>query len=69
MAQVYDLGYKIRQTAVNQTKYQKSLGENVIEELEEYVSIIHTLPVLVKLHDEAMALYDEIKQKGSVSSP
>ena len=67
MTQLHDLGSCIRQTSLKTRRHQESLTKGVIEGLEEYSGIIHTLPVLVKLHEDAMAVYNESKQKGSVS--
>ena len=66
MAQLHDLGSCMRQTSLRARRYQEQMSKGVIESLEEYSGIIHTLPVLVKLHEEAMAVYNESKQKGSV---
>lgn len=65
--QLFELGTKMKQIALEHTHHQEMLEHGVIESLEEYSGIIHTLPVLAKLHEEAMSLYNEVKQKGSVS--
>lgn len=66
MSEVYNLGSKMRKLVTHHMQYQEKLEANTIEGLEEYSSIVHTLPVLVKLHEEAMASFNESKQKGSV---
>ena len=66
MAQFHDLGSRIRQTSLRYKRHQEQLQQGVIEGLEEYSGIMHTLPVLVKLHEEAMGAYNDSKQKGSV---
>ena len=45
MALVHDIGSKIRGCARLHTKHCSVLEENIIEVLDEYSSIIHTLPV------------------------
>ena len=66
MSQLHDLGSCIRHTSLRVKRHQELLTKGVIEGLEEYSGIVHTLPVLVKLHEDAMAVYNESKQKGSV---
>ena len=65
--QMFELGTKMKQIALQHIHHQEMLEHGVIESLDEYSGIIHTLPVLVKLHEEAMSFYNEVKQKGSVS--
>ncbi len=45
---------------------QDSLETQVVDVLRDYSGIIHTLPVLVKLHEEAMDMYNASKEKDSV---
>ena len=47
--------------------HQEVLEQQVLNTLQEYSGIIHTLPVLVKLHEEAMEAYNSSKEKDSVS--
>jgi len=47
--------------------HQEVLEQQVLNTLQEYSGIIHTLPVLVKLHGEAMEAYNSSKEKDSVS--
>ena len=68
MAQLHDIGSCIRQTSLRVKRHQELLSKGVIEGLEEYSNIVHTLPVMVKLHEDAMAVYNESKHKGSVSN-
>lgn len=67
MTEMHELGTKMRQLASLHLEHQESLEVEVIEDLEEYSSIIHTLPVLIKMHEEAMASFNDCRQKGSVS--
>ena len=45
MALVHDIGSKIRGCARLHTKHCSVLEENIVEVLDEYSSIVHTLPV------------------------
>ncbi|XP_003384967.1 PREDICTED: uncharacterized protein LOC100640359 [Amphimedon queenslandica] len=65
MMELHDIGSKMRRLASLHLKHQERLDVEVIEDLEEYSSIIHTLPVLIKMHEEAMASFNECKQKAS----
>lgn len=67
MTQLHDLGSCIRQASKRIRRHKELMTKGVIEGLEEYSGIVHTLPVLVKLHEDAMTVYNESKQKGSVS--
>ena len=68
MSEFYNLGSQMRKLVSQHTEYQDKLEANMVEGLEEYSSIVHTLPVLVKMHEEAMACFNESKHKGSVCS-
>ena len=52
-------------TSVHQ-HHQDALEHWVVETLQEYVGIIHTLPMLVKLHEEAMETFNSSREKDSV---
>ena len=52
-------------TSVHQ-HHQDALEHWVVETLQEYVGIIHTLPMLVKLHEEAMEAFNSSREKDSV---
>lgn len=68
MIEIQDIGTRMRQLSTQHISHQEKLELDVIEGFEEYSGIIHTLPVLVKMHEEAMAAYNQCKQKGSVIS-
>lgn len=67
MIELEIIGDKMRHVAIQHTEHQDKLEVDVIEGLEEYLSIIHTLPVLVKKHEEAMTAFNACKEKGSVN--
>ena len=43
------------------------MERKVLDTLKEYSGIIHTLPILVRLHEDAMETYNTSKEKDSVS--
>lgn len=67
MTEMHEIGSKMRRLASLHLEHQERLDVEVIEDLEEYSSIVHTLPLLIKMHDEAMASFNDCKQKASVS--
>ncbi len=67
MRELYDVAGAIRKLASLHQDHQESVERNVVDPLAEYVGIIHTLPTLVRLHDEAMETYKISKEKDTVS--
>jgi sorting nexin-9/18/33 len=65
VSQLHDIGLKIRQLSSEHPHYQENIELDTIEVLEEYTNMIHTLPVLVRMHEEAMSYFNDSKQKGS----
>lgn len=47
--------------------HQESMGRQVVDTLDDYSGIIHTLPMLVKMHEEAMDVFNSSREKDSVS--
>ena len=47
--------------------HQESMGRQVKDTLDDYSGIIHTLPMLVKMHEEAMDVFNSSREKDSVS--
>ena len=67
MIEMHEVGAKMKRLASLHLEHQERLEVEVVEDLEEYSSIVHTLPILIKMHEEAMASFNECKQKASVS--
>lgn len=68
MHDLSDIAGGIKQVSQLSSDYQGALETQVVDVLRDYSGIIHTLPVLVKLHEEAMEIYNASKEKDSVSS-
>ena len=67
MAQdLHSIAGNLRQVSQLGQEHQETLEKQVLDVLREYSGIIHTLPVLVKLHEEAMEMFDASKEKDSV---
>ncbi len=66
MSELYDVAGKIRKLASLQQNHQDSIESNVLNALSDYVGIIHTLPTLVRMHEEAMEIYRVSKDKDTV---
>lgn len=64
---LYDIAAGIRGVSKLGQGHQDSIDKEVVDTLRDYSGIIHTLPVLVKLHEEAMEIYNASKEKDSVS--
>ena len=47
--------------------HQEAMERQVKDTLDDYSGIIHTLPMLVKLHEEAMEVFNSSREKDSVS--
>ena len=56
----------IRQMSQLGLEHEDFMERQVLDTLRDYSGIIHTLPMLVKLHEEAMDVYDASKEKDSV---
>ena len=63
-----DIAGGMRQLSHLGMDHREALETQVVDVLRDYSGIIHTLPVLVKLHEEAMELFNASKEKGSVSA-
>ncbi len=68
MGELYDVAGKIRKLASFQQNHQESIENNVLNALSDYVGTIHTLPTLVRLHEEAMETYKTSKDKDTVNA-
>ena len=66
MKDIHDIASKMRQMTSVHQHHQDALEHWVVETLQEYVGIIHTLPVLVKLHEEGMEIFNSSREKDSV---
>ena len=64
---LYDIANGMKRTNYVHQKHQEAMESKIMDALREYSGIIHTLPVLVKLHEEAMELYNASKERDSVS--
>ncbi len=64
---LYDIAGGVRGVAKLGQEHQEAVDKDVVDTLRDYSSIIHTLPVLVKLHEEAMEIFKASKDKDSVS--
>lgn len=64
---LYDIAGGIRGVSQLGQGHQDRLDKEVVDTFREYSGIIHTLPVLVKLHEEAMDIYNASKAKDTVS--
>jgi len=64
---LYDIAGGMRGLSKLGQEHREAVDKDVADTLREYSSIIHTLPVLVKLHEEAMELFKTSKEKDSVS--
>ena len=65
---LHDLATDVRHTSHTYSRYQTGLERVVLSTLEDYSGIIHTLPILVKLHEDAMEAFNYSKEKDSVRS-
>ena len=65
--ELHDIAGGIRTLSQFGQRHQDNLDEEVVDTFREYSGIIHTLPVLVKLHEEAMEIYNASKEKDTVS--
>ena len=61
-----DVAGNLRQLSQLSLNHQLAMETRVVDTLRDYTGIIHTLPVLVKLHEEAMDLFNASKEKDSV---
>ena len=66
MKDIHDIASRMRQMTSVHQHHQDALEHWVVETLQEYVGIIHTLPMLVKLHEEAMEAFNSSREKDSV---
>lgn len=64
---LHDLGGRMRKFKPFLHAHQESMDRQVKDTLDDYSSIIHTLPMLVKLHEEAMEVFNLSRDKESVS--
>lgn len=64
---LYDMAGSMRQLTELGLTHQETVETKVVDTLRDYSGIIHTLPVLVKLHEEAMEIFNASKEKDSVS--
>lgn len=60
-----DVGYGIQDVANVYRDHQERLDQCVVEGLAEYSNIFHTLPDMVKLHEEATEVFNASKEKDS----
>ena len=67
MRDLRDIASGIRQTGTVYQSYQNSMELMVMDTLKEYSGVVHTLPILVRLHEEAMETYNASREKDSVS--
>ena len=63
---LHDIAGSMRQVTELGLEHQETVEAQVVDILRDYSGIIHTLPVLVKLHEEAMELFNASKEKDSV---
>lgn len=64
---LHDLGGRMRKFKPLLQRQQEAMDRQVQDTLDDYSGIIHTLPMLVKLHEEAMELFNSSKEKETVS--
>lgn len=67
MSELYQVAGGIRKLAGLHQMHQESVERNVLDALSDYVGVIHTLPMLVRLHEDAMEAYNTSKEKDTVS--
>ncbi len=63
---LHDVATGMRRTRTVYQTHHDSMQQSVVDMLKEYSGIIHTLPILVRLHEEAMEAYNTSKEKDSV---
>ena len=68
MRELYDLASGMRKLSSLHQTYQDSMERTVLDALTDYSGIIHTLPMLVRLHEDAMETYNASKEKDTVST-
>lgn len=66
MKEFYDLAGGMNRLSNLQQTFCDSMERNVLDSLSDYSGIIHTLPILVRLHEDAMEVYDTSKEKDTV---
>lgn len=64
---LHEVAGNLRQLSQLGVEHQEAMETQVVDILRDYSGIVHTLPVLVKLHEEAMELFNASKEKDSVS--
>ena len=64
---LHDIAGSMRQVTQLGLEHQEAVEAQVVDVLRDYSGIIHTLPVLVKLHEEAMEIFNASKEKDSVN--
>ena len=64
---LHEIAGGMRQVSQLGLEHQEAMETQVVDVLRDYSGIIHTLPVLVKLHEEAMEMFNASKEKDSVS--
>ncbi len=64
---LHDVAGGMRQLTQLGLEHLETVDAQVVDVLRDYSGIIHTLPVLVKLHEEAMEIFNSSKEKDSVS--
>ena len=64
---LHDVAGRLRKFRPLLQAHQEAMERQVQDTLEDYSGIIHTLPMLVKLHEEAMEVFNASREKDSVS--
>lgn len=67
MCGIHDTATRMRAMGPHFQHHQEAMQRDVMETLGEYSGIVHTLPMLVRRHEESMETYNYSKQKDSVS--
>lgn len=63
---LHDVAGRLRKFKPLVHSHQEAMDRQVQDMLNDYSGIIHTLPMLVKLHEDAMELFNSSREKDSV---
>lgn len=63
---LHDVATGMRRSKAVFQSHHEAMEQTVVDMMKEYSGIIHTLPILVRLHEEAMEVYNTSKEKDSV---
>ena len=63
---LHDLSGRMRKFKPLVHRHHEAMDRQVQDTLDDYSGIIHTLPMLVKLHEDAMELFNSSREKDTV---